>query len=93
METVQYSLQQGGKYAAPEHIQVLMDCAEICQTGENLVIRESSQFERIRSACADVCDSCAQDCEQFGNDRQMQACAQACRECAKACRQQAQMAA
>ena len=89
LETVTYCLQQGGKHAEATHIQTLLDCAEICQTSANFMLRSSELHGRTCAACAEVCERCAESCEQMGEDEQMRACAEACRRCADSCRQMA----
>ncbi len=89
LQTVTYCLQQGGRHAEAAHIRVLLDCAELCQTSANFMLRGSELHGRICGVCAEVCERCAQDCDQFGDDPQMRACAEACRRCAGSCRHMA----
>lgn len=89
LETVTYCLQQGGHYAEATHIRTLLDCAEICQTSANFMIRGSEFHPQTCGVCAEVCERCAESCAQMGNDTQMQACADMCRRCAASCRQMA----
>lgn len=89
LETVTHCLQMGGKHAEAAHIRLLLDCAEICQTSANFMIRGSDLHALTCRVCAEVCERCAQDCEQMGDDAQMQACAEICRRCADTCRQMA----
>ncbi len=93
LETVAHCLQMGGEHAAPAHIGLLLDCAEICQTSANFMIRGSAFHSRTCGVCAEVCARCAEDCERFGDDQQMKDCAEACRRCAESCDRMAQMAA
>ena len=86
VETVTYCLQMGGKHAEAAHIGLLLDCAEICHTSADFMLRGSALHGRTCAVCAEVCERCAQDCEQFGDDAQMRACADACRRCAESCR-------
>jgi hypothetical protein len=92
LETVTHCLQMGGEHAKPEHIRLLMDCAEICQTSANFMLRGSEMHGVTCSACAEVCTRCAQDCERFGDDAMMKACAERCRSCAQSCQEMAAMA-
>ena len=91
LQTVAYCLPMGGRHAEPGHIRLLLDCAEICQTSANFMLRGSDLHGRTCAVCAEVCERCAQDCEQFGDDEQMRACAEACRRCAESCSRMAQM--
>ena len=87
-ETVVYCLQMGGKHAAADHIQLLIDCADICHLTGQFLLRSGTHHNRIANACAEVCDTCAESCEQF-SDQPMVECAKACRTCAEACRKAA----
>ena len=89
LETVRYCLEQGGEHAVPGHIGLLLDCAEICQTSANFMIRGSELHNRVCGLCAEVCDRCADSCESMGNDARMKTCAEACRSCAESCREMA----
>src|SRR5262249_12424204 len=89
LSTVTYCLQQGGKHAEAQHIQLLLACAEIYRTSADFMLLGTDLHTRTCAVCAEVCEQCAESCEQMGNDAQMQACAQACRRCAESCRQMA----
>lgn len=91
LETARYCLEKGGTHATPAHQGLLADCAEICQTTANALIRRSSQHAAFCKACAEVCDACAQQCETFANDPRMATCARTCRDCANHCRAMANM--
>lgn len=87
LETITHCLEMGGKHAEAAHIRLMLDCAEICQTSANFMLRLSEFHTRTCGVCAEVCEHCAQDCERFTDDQMMQQCAQACRSCAKSCRE------
>lgn len=89
LETVIYSLQRGGEEAEASHIRLLLDCAEICQTSANFMIRGSDLHVRTCGVCADVCDQCAASCERLGYDEQLRFCAETCRRCSESCREMA----
>lgn len=92
VQTVEHCLSMGGKHADPQHIKLLLDCAEICQTSANFMLRNSRYHPRTCGVCAEVCEACAQSCEQLDpNDQIMSACAQMCRQCAESCGRMAQM--
>jgi hypothetical protein len=86
IETVTHCLHIGGRYAEPDHIRLLLDCADICQTSANYLLRSSDLHALTCQACAGVCDRCAQDCERLGDDPRVQGCIEACRRCAESCR-------
>jgi hypothetical protein len=86
--------EEGGTGKVPEsHIRLLLDCAEICQTSANFMLRGSELHSRTCGVCAEVCERCARDCERLSDDAHMRACAEACRRCADSCKHMAAMAA
>jgi hypothetical protein len=89
IETTMHCLQMGGEHASPEHIRILMDCAEICQTSANFMLRNSDLHGKVCGVCAEVCERCAEHCERFSDDSIMQQCAEICRTCASSCREMA----
>lgn len=93
LEMVPHCLEMGGRHAEPEHIRLLLDCAEICQTSANFMLRGSDFHPQTCGVCAEICEACAADCETFTDDPEMQRCAEICRTCAASCREMADMAA
>lgn len=92
LETISYCLQQGGKHAEAKHIQLLLDCTQICHTSADYMLRSSTMHNRTCAVCAEVCTECARSCEQMGDDAQMKACADMCCRCSDFCRQMAKSA-
>jgi hypothetical protein len=92
LETVNHCLQMGGKHAEAGHIRLMLDCAEICQTSANFMLRRSEVHGRTCGVCAEVCRRCAEDCERFSDDEQMTACAEMCRRCSSSCEEMSRMA-
>lgn len=84
-QTVQHCLEMGGKHAAPHHIRLLLDCAEICRTSAGFMLRGSDFHHRTCGVCAEVCRACEKECRSMGDDEMMQRCADACRRCAESC--------
>ena len=89
LQTAAYCLRMGGKHNEEGHIRLLFDCAEICQTSANFMLRGSEFHGRTCGVCAEICERCAEDCERFGDDKLMQVCADMCRRCAESCRRMA----
>jgi hypothetical protein len=89
LETLAHCLQEGGEHAKLEHITLLMDCADICRTSADFMIRGSALHVSTCAVCADVCEECAQSCERIGDDPVMSECAETCRRCAASCRRMA----
>jgi hypothetical protein len=87
VKTVQYCLKEGGRHAAAHHVRLMQDCAEMCLTSADFMLRESDLHPETCGLCAKICVRCASSCEQVGggNDALMNECAGACRACAKSC--------
>jgi hypothetical protein len=85
LSTVTYCLEQGGRHAQAGHVTLLLDCADICRTSADFMLRGSGEHKRTCAACAALCHRCAEACAQFLDDRAMQECAGACRRCADSC--------
>ena len=92
LETINHCLHLGGKHAEADHIRLLMECAEICDTSARFMLLGSTRHARVCEVCAEICDACAKDCERFGDDETMQRCVEACRRCAESCREMAKTA-
>ena len=92
LTTAQLSLEKGGTHADPAHLTLLLDCAQICATGADFMLRHSNQHQTTCRACADVCRACAASCETMGDDEMMKRCAEECRRCAERCDTMARMA-
>ena len=93
VEAAAHCLTLGGKHASLEHQTLLQDCAQICQTSADYMLRGSALHGATCRACAEVCERCAEACERMGDDATMKRCAEACRRCAASCRQMAGAAA
>lgn len=92
METMRHCLGMGGKHAEASHIVMMIDCAEICRTSADFMLRGSEYMHKTCESCAEMCDKCAQSCERIDpNDEKMKSCADICRTCAGSCRQMAGM--
>jgi hypothetical protein len=77
----------GGKHAEAAHIRLLLDCAEICATSANIMLRGSDLHGKTCGVCAEVCERCADDCARLADgDGLMTRCADMCRRCAESCR-------
>ena len=77
---------KNGHPVETEHINTLMDCAEICETTHNFIQRGSAHHAMACAACAAVCEACAKCCDALGiDDEPTRACAGACRTCAESC--------
>ncbi len=79
----------GDKAEQREHAakitELTMDCQDICALTGRLMARHSPVVKPMHQACAEVCATCAAECEKVPNDV-IKKCAEACRACEKACR-------
>jgi hypothetical protein len=87
-ETIIRCLAMGGKHAELEHLNLLMDCARICNTNADFMLRNSTYYPQTCGITADICDECADSCDRFDDDF-MKECASVCRRCAESCREMA----
>lgn len=86
VETKAHCLDMGGPHAAREHIGLLDDCAQICATSADYMLRGSPRHARTCAICAEVCRDCGEECDRMANgDRLMKQCAEICRRCAESC--------
>ena len=93
MDTARQCLEMGGQHAAAKHVTLLLDCAEICQTSANFMLRHSERHTQTCGLCAELCRACEESCRGFRGDHVMQAAADACRRCAESCERMAESTA
>jgi hypothetical protein len=90
LATARHCLDLGGPHAEPAHQTLLADCAQICATSADFMLRGSKHHQLTCGVCAEVCRACADDCERIDpNDTVMKECAEACRRCASFCEKMA----
>jgi len=87
IEALVHCRQRGGAYTETSHLRQLQDCAEVCRTTADLLLRGSDYAVSLGAVCAEVAEGCASSCEQFLDDRLMRTCAGVCRRCALVCRE------
>lgn len=87
LETIRHCLEMGGKHAEAKHIALLQDCAQICATSADFMLRGSGFHQQTCGVCASICNACADECAKLADGAEfMQRCADACRRCAESCR-------
>ncbi len=91
LETMLYCLGRGGAYADADHIRLLADCAAICQTSADFMLRDSPLHGSVCAVSAEVCDQCAVECDAFADNGRLERCARMCRQCAASCEAMAGM--
>jgi uncharacterized protein YggL (DUF469 family) len=84
--TVRHCLELGGSHAEAEHITLLLDCAQVCQTSAELMLHGSDMHRQACVLCAEFCRSCEESCRALAHDDEMMRyCADACQSCAASC--------
>ena len=78
-----HCLDTGGDHVAPKHFRLMADCAAICATTADFMLRSSEFHAASCRLCAAVCDACADSCAGLDG---MEPCLEACRACAARCR-------
>lgn len=91
IETSAHCLEMGGRHAQAAHLNLLLNCAEICETSSSFLLRSSLLHTATCRACAEVCGECARSCRGIGSDATMLRCAEICERCAESCFQMAEM--
>lgn len=89
LQTVVYAMQQHDRPFHESHLRLLMDCADICRTCANFLIRGSELRDCICRACAKICEHSAEFCGERRDDPQMRLCEQVCLRCSESCAQMA----
>jgi hypothetical protein len=89
VEMISHCLKKGGKHADPAHIRIMQDCAQICATSADFMLRNSDLHGSTCGVCAEACVLCAESCEALADDDMMRECAELCRRCAESCREMA----
>ena len=87
--TAQYCLARGGELATLDLVGVLLDCAQLCQTSADFMVRGSPYHAITCGACAAVCRGCAESCAAFEGSEEMAHCAEVCTACAESCERMA----
>lgn len=85
-ETLIRCLKMRGKHSKLEHLNLIMDCARICNTNADFMLRNSTYYTQTCALTADICDECGDVCDRFEDDF-MKECASVCRRCAESCRE------
>ncbi len=90
IQMISHGLKLGGRQAAPDHIRLLMDCAQICTMTADYMARESLLHDRMCRLCSEICRLCAESCKRVaGDDLSVTQCAELCLRCAESCNRMA----
>jgi hypothetical protein len=87
VQAIAHCLRKGGRLAEASHITTLLDCADMCATSVNFMLRESARHRRTCELCAEVCDASAKSCGGFHDDDEMRRCEAECHRSAELCRE------
>ena len=74
-------------------IQLNHECAIICFAAANMLSSGNKWIGALYQECAEICDACAEECEQHIQVDCCKKCAETCRKCAEECRSMLTMAA
>ena len=85
LDMVGNSIRMQGYYAELGHVRLLEDCARLCESTVDFLLRGSELAPEMLALCADVCRRSGRDCERFDYDQRLLDCAAACRRSAEAC--------
>lgn len=85
-KTIAECLKLGGSHAAPDHIQLFIDCAQMCMVTADYLTRQSVIHDRVCKVCSDACRLCAESCDKVaGGNQLLKQCADMCRRCSDSC--------
>ena len=54
-----HCLEAGGRHAEPQHMKLMLDCAQICSVAIDFMARKSEHHRHICRECAEICRACA----------------------------------
>ncbi|HMA22904.1 MAG: four-helix bundle copper-binding protein [Gemmatimonas sp.] len=89
--TLQHCIATGGDHTEVNLIGILLDCAEMCQTSANFMLRGSPFHVVTCAACAELCRACEEACRGVTGDEQLAHCGDVCAGCAESCDRMAEM--
>jgi len=73
--------------ADPQHLRLMIDAAEVCQTTQNIMLRSSELSLMLAAVCVEACETLAESCRALdGSDEQLMRCAETCDHTADSCR-------
>lgn len=85
-----HCLEMGGAHAGREHQTALLDCARICVTAAELMLRGSPIHDAACALCARACRICETYCRSLSvGDAMMVECADKCAHSAQSCERMA----
>ena len=82
LEAAAYCEGQGGQYCENERVQLLRECADLCERTAASLQDNAEPNRELGERCAEVCARVGKELHDLKDDPQMLACAQACLRCA-----------
>lgn len=82
LQTAFHCLEIGGARATADHIRLLLDCAEMCESSVHFMVSRSPFEGRICALCAEACRACEAACRRMSDEIDLR-CAESCRRCAE----------
>lgn len=84
--TAAHCLEMGGEHAGREHQTAMLDCARLCATAADVLLRGSPIHGAVCNVCAMACRICEKYCRSLGaGDAVMAECADRCARSAESC--------
>ena len=81
-----HCLERGGENASRAHQTTLLDCARLCATTAEFMLRGSPLHDSVCGVCAIACRICEQYCRALSDtDPEMSECADKCERSAASC--------
>ena len=71
LQTFHYCEAMGGNFSDPENLNVLQDCADLCELMDSFILRQSRLKADLSELCFRACDSAVKLAEKFSSDDQM----------------------
>lgn len=85
-----HCLEVGGEHVEQSHARLMLDCAQICRTAADFMIRNSRYHSFVCGTCAEICEACADSCAEMDTP-EMKRCAEIFRRCAEECREMSRL--
>ncbi len=80
-----HCLEIAGSRANARLVRLLLDCAEMCQTSANFLVRGSDLRGYTCGLCSHVCHECAEECATISGDARLEQCRSQCIHCVEQC--------
>src|SRR5687768_12726278 len=65
---VHHCLEKSGEHVEKDHVKLMLDCIQMCQTAADFMDRHSVLHAYTCDTCATVCEACAESCERIASE-------------------------